>query len=731
MKAVVYVLLAGGLLYASAYALGAMLLRAWSIRLVRPAERFIAFAAGSALLSTLIFLLTAAGLARKGVFLGLTVPLIACAAWRGLYRPQGDDPPRAALIWRAGFWVLFALFTFYYLGNALAPESSPDGVGYHAGLPARYLREHRFPHITTNMYANLTAGVEMLFEYAISIGRFSAASFTHYLFLVALTFGIAGYGREIGRPRAGLGAALLVYLSPVVARDGTVAYVDVAAAAVAFALFYILRGALDWRRAALAGLLAGFGFAVKYTLFTGVAYAGGVLLWQHRREWRAGLRRCAVAAAFAMAMIAPYLVKNAIFAANPFSPFLNRWFPNPYVTAYFEQGYTQSFRHMNGVSLAQIPWEVTVSGERLSGLIGPVFLLLPLAVFALRSSEGRRLLLAAAVFLVPYFGNIGTRFLIPMLPFAALALALVLDEIRFGLPLVVAAHAAFSWPPNITAYSSPYAWRIERPNWAAALRLIPEDEYLLTAREDHAIVRDMERLVPAEEAVFAPSLGNQTYHTRHVIGPFESALGNRMYDLLFRVTMPDLRTNLRYRYSFTPVAARRVRIVLNHADPAPLNIAEVRIWSGGKEVERSGNWRIRASHNPWDAPLAFDNSPLTVWNPAEATRPGMFVEIDFGAEKIIDGASVEIARNQTWASLRIDVESNGSWRALASEPQTEETPWTPLLRGAAAAELKANGIRWLVFRDGDLLADDLLLRSRQWGIRQVAEKGPYRLWHID
>ena len=58
------------------------------------------------------------------------------------------------------------------------------------------------------------------------------------------------------------------------------------------------------------------------------------------------------------------------------------------------------------------------------GVLGPVFLLAPIALLALRRREGRQLLLAAAVFGSTYLGNIGARFLIPPLPFVALAMML-------------------------------------------------------------------------------------------------------------------------------------------------------------------------------------------------------------------------------------------------------------------------------------------------------------------
>ena len=59
-----------------------------------------------------------------------------------------------------------------------------------------------------------------------------------------------------------------------------------------------------------------------------------------------------------------------------------------------------------------------IDGCALGGQLGPVFLLAPLAFIAIRTAAGRQLLLAALVFVFPYFGNIGTRFLVPAIFYA-------------------------------------------------------------------------------------------------------------------------------------------------------------------------------------------------------------------------------------------------------------------------------------------------------------------------
>ena len=107
----------------------------------------------------------------------------------------------------------------------------------------------------------------------------------------------------------------------------------------------------------------------------------------------------------------------------------------------FEEQYRFDLRHYHLTGWLHAPWELTVKGERLQGFFGPLFLLMPLALLSLRGREGRRLLLAGAIFALPWFLNIGTRFLIPALPPLTLALALALRSPAGLLPAVAVLHA--------------------------------------------------------------------------------------------------------------------------------------------------------------------------------------------------------------------------------------------------------------------------------------------------
>ena len=50
-----------------------------------------------------------------------------------------------------------------------------------SGYVQRYVDQHGFGRIVTSMYANLPLGVEMLFLFAFSLGRHSAAALDAFL----------------------------------------------------------------------------------------------------------------------------------------------------------------------------------------------------------------------------------------------------------------------------------------------------------------------------------------------------------------------------------------------------------------------------------------------------------------------------------------------------------------------------------------------------------------------
>jgi len=630
---------------------------------------------------------------------------------------------------KAAFALILATYFLIYLLNAMAPEVSPDGSAYHLSFVAFYLRQHGFHPITWNLYASLSEGVEMLFLFAFAFGRHSAAALVHFAFLVALPWTMYLHGRRVGFPLAGACAAALVFLSPIVGIDGISAYSDVALAAVAFALFYLLQLWSDERPPRLLpaiGLLAGFAYAVKYTGWLAPAYAIGFVFCKSRR-----MRDAAVVAASAVPMIAPWMIKNWLWVRNPLAPFFNQYFRNSFVTIQFEKEYTDYFKLYDLTSRWQIPKAITISSQ-LQGVLGPVFLLAPLALLALRWRAGRQLLLAATVFGVNYFSNIGTRFLIPPLPFVAMTMGMVLASVPL-LPLaVVLVHAVLSWPSVIPRYTLPGSVHIMKVPWKDALRLRDVDYFMRNRLGNgYAAVRMIEERTPPRATVFSFRPLPEAYTSRRVLIEYESA-GNELLGRILRGAFaPGVLPTWRLRFDFPPRPLAGIRVVQTASGRDLWSIHELRIVSGGIEVPRDPAWRLTADPFPWTIGNAFDNSPLTLWRTGEAIHPGMYVEVNFHKTEQADSVLIETSPDQSQIRLKLEgLNADGRWSLLAAAPVISDAAAPLGLRRAAARELERRGIGYLLLFDDEFGAGDFQANQDLWGIRQVGETQGARLYQL-
>jgi hypothetical protein len=737
MPAWFYILSGGLLAGVASLALGRIFLSVMRVELHREEERIFGFATGAALLSLIVFLLASAGQARKSVFVSVGVAAIAIAFRRGLHRSSSPTLPPLGRKWAWIFWLVFAPFTVLYFFNAMAPEVSPDGATYHLGLVGRYARDLGFRRLTTNMYANLSQGAEMLFLYAYSIGRHSAAGLTHFWFLFTLPFAMLAYARRFGFAAAGAAAALFVYCSPVVGIDGISAYNDVAVACVLFTLFYTLQVWDETRQKGLliaAGLLAGFAYAIKYTAFLAVPYALGFVAWRSWRR-RESIGRPVLAVALAtLPLIAPWMLKNALWVDNPFSPFLNRWFPNPYIHASFEEMYSYHMRHYPGIKdYSQIPLEVTLRGELLCGFLGPLFLITPVGLLAARRQPGRRLLFAGLLFGATYFANIGTRFLIPAAPFVALALGLAVSRMPGAMVTLVAFHALTSWPDAASLYCSQYAWRLEKIMLPQAFRIKSEEYFLSTRVPGYDIARLIELKVPPGKKVVTFTQVAEAYATRDVTVCYQSAAGEELADILQMPLVPDRQPVGRLAFRFTKQKLRKVRAVQTAGpDIDHWNIHEFRVYREGKFLDRAPAWRLRAHPNPWGVVNAFDNARVTRWSSFQKQFPGMYVEVDFGKEEDVDAVVLECGRDQYKVKVRLEAEdARGKVVRLAEAPEDKDAAPPLGLRREAVLEVKLRGYDYLVMHEGDLGAEDFLKNALLWGVTNLGERRGFRLYRLN
>ena len=673
---------------AAALGFGGLLVRRIAPSLTSGQSVFFGFLTGSAVLSILVFSLCAAGLAYPLIFLVVG----GGAILTGLRPPW----PRPNFSW---YFFVFAAFGTLYFFHAMAPEISPDGIGYHLGLVGRILREHGFHRIETNFYSSLPQGMEMLFLVAYAFGQHSAAALVHFAFLVALAAGIVLYGR-----RSGVTAAAFVFLSPVVGLDGSSCYNDVGLAVILLASFYALE---LWERQPgsglllIAGLLAGFAFSIKYTGIVGLLYAIG-FVFSKRRSWKP------VGFVFSMALIGilPWLAKNWILAGNPFAPFGNAFFPNPFIHLSFEQAYTAAQRDYHLASMWDIPRALTITGE-LTGILGPLFLLSPLALLAARKAEGRRVLLAGFVFGLPWLANHGSRFLIPAMPFIALALAMVVNQIRGLAPTLVVAHALISWPGFIQKRLLPAtSWSFSHVETKAALRITPETVFLQQRLYEYPHARLIQDLTPPGSKILSAGNTAEAYTTREVLVSFQSAWNESAWDLIRVATDPDQAPTHRYGFVFSPRSLNHLR--LETTGP---------IYELHFPIPSEPNWRVTAFPQPWDAHWVLDGNPATRWRIWQPPAPGMYLEVNFGRTLQIDHVAVD-----TNTPVRLAL--------IDATPEVTVLPAVNLRRAAIAA-LKQRGIGYLLAQDSEALAPDFRQNAALWGMHQLGSANHARLYQFD
>jgi len=719
---------------AACYGLGALLLARFDAPL-RPLERFpLAFLLGAAGLHLAIFSAMALHVAYRPVLILLLLGLIGggivadrsrtAGGWAEYRSLESLAPEPLALepLVQITCGVIFGCYTIFYFINAWAPESSPDGSAYHLELVGRYVRAHGFEPVTTNMYAGLSEGVEILFAPAFAIGRHSAATLVHFFFTVILGLLIYAYGCRIGKPRVGAAAAILTYVSPIVGITGSSAYVDVAAAAVVFSVFYWLEiwdGSRDSRLLVPLGLMAGYGYAVKYTVGVMLLYALVFVAWRARR-----LKPVLAVAACASVMILPWMIKDWVYLHNPIAPFGNALFRNPNLFPLPEQEWTQWLRSYDLANKWTLPLQVTIYGDKTQGVIGVAFLALPLALLALRFRAGRRLLVPGLVMLAVYFANIATRFLIPCLPFFSLSLALALESAGPLLALLVVMQAFLSWPMVVSQSSARYGWHLAHFPIKAALRLVPEDRFLRETSPGFELARMVEQYVPRGERVFLLNGIPEAYTSREVLVGFQSSLGLTLQDMLATTWSEDSQPTRMLLFRFPGRSLRRVRLLQTARLPAPQqwSVHEVRFLNGGMELPRRPEWRLRAFPDPWNVQLAFDNSGATRWRSWEAASPGMYIDVDFGREQQIDEVRLETSPDASGVQVELQAMERGRWVPLAGRPdQRKITPQGSLGR-AAAFEFNARGIHYLLLQDGDYSADLVQDDPGEWGVSVVARR---------
>lgn len=719
MPAVLPILFGAAFTVASAWALGAVLLR----RL--PVPRSIVLATGGAVLSLLVFLTLVAGIAGLPTFGAIGMLAIAAALRTRRAPPEKAPGPVPRIL-----YPVFAAYGTLYFVHALAPEIQPDGVTYHLGLVAEYLRLGSFPD-RVGFYEMVPQGMEMLFLFAFAFGQHSAAKLVHLAWLFATAPLFPRIGARMGiPPAASYGAALIYLTAPVVGVSGSSSYNDPALVFHALAAFYLL---LAWRQEGKlaylfpAGVAAGFCYAVKFPGIVALPAAVVAVLLIARRP-----RPPLIFAGAGLAMVLPWMARNLVVAGNPLAPLFNTWFPNPWFHPAMEQVLADTLATYGGVNLWRAPWELAVGG-RLQGIVGPALLLMPLGLAALRRRAGRLLWIAAAVLALPWLWNMGTRFLLPAIPFAALALAMALPRPLFW--AVAAVQVVASWPAVLSLYTGPHTWRLRGFPVEAALRLQPEPEYLAATIGEYQVARTIQSATAPGERVFALLPTPKAYLDRETLDYWHSAQADQLLDTLKMggLYLDDPFYDLQAAWPPRPLHGVRFRLTGRHT--GQWCVHEVRLFLGANRVYASPQWSLTAWPHPGDVGGAFDDNLATRWLTWGPMRPGMFVEAVFDRPQVLSRA-VLVSHTPVYGVPVVfeGLVENGRWHRLSPAPEAVLRRYEDLRRDATRA-VKRAGFRYIlasVEREGNSpLAQRMAAEPWAWGMSVAARIGPVYLFRIE
>jgi hypothetical protein len=328
--------------------------------------------------------------------------------------------------------------------------------------------------------------------------------------------------------------------------------------------------------------------------------------------------------------------------------------------------------------------------------------------------------------------NKGSRFLIPAVPFFSLAIGIVLARFPLLAGTVVLAHAISSFPPVLTKYCHPWAWRLETAPWSAALRITPEELYIVTKVPEYPVSKMLDARVPRNSRVFSFDPIAQSYCARDVVVSWWGAENIRLRDTLQLPLTTDYLPMRRLTFQFKAKPLYGIRVVQTAAGTDVWKISEVRLMNLGIELPVRAAWRATARPSPWNAYLAVDGRLITCWRANQALFPGMFYELTFGgSRRTIDSVVIDYPSSTGQIRLELKGETDpGRWEVIDKSSEPANLFPAIELRRSATAELKRYGIPYILISPGSSIERDVKSDPGAWGLAPIDDVAGWILYRI-
>lgn len=305
--------------------LGRMLFKRWLEPLDPAAQWGLAGLIGLGLVGTLtLFIGLLPGGLRWGVYAVGALALIGLwGVWA--HRPRLPRMPSGLI---GLLTIPIAVAFLFALAGVLAPSDKTewDSLAYHLAVPKIWLAAGQIEFLSYIHQSNFPFAVDNLSIWGLLWGGMAAAKTFSLAFFALGGLTLFGLGRQFSNSHCGWWAATAFCTVPVVFWLSGTAYVDVAhglyagLGTIALARFVFAPTERHW--AVLGGVLLGLAAATKYTGLQTMFISALVLGYFAFRTRNPELVRGGMlAAGIALAVCAPWYVKNTLQAGNPIYPF--------------------------------------------------------------------------------------------------------------------------------------------------------------------------------------------------------------------------------------------------------------------------------------------------------------------------------------------------------------------------------------------------------------------------
>ncbi len=318
-----------GLVGIAAAGLGRLLIGRWTMEMDRAARPGICGLVG---LGALGLLTLAIGLIPGGLHGGIYI--IAALVVVGLVsvvQIVRELPLKISL--PSGLGLLFpltiGLFVLFGLVGVLAPSDTMDWdtLAYHLAVPKLWLTAGQIDFIPSISHSNFPCTVDALYIWGLQWGGQHGAKAFSLVFFVLGILSIFGLARQRYGDRAAWWSALAFASIPVVGWESGTAYIDVAHGLYAgLGMVFValwLDAPEDKKNLWLAGIFMGFAAGTKYTglqtLFVVCVVIFAVL--SLRKQVGPGFQAACLVGLIAVAISAPWYIKNVVNTGNPVYPF--------------------------------------------------------------------------------------------------------------------------------------------------------------------------------------------------------------------------------------------------------------------------------------------------------------------------------------------------------------------------------------------------------------------------